>query len=312
MRLKLHRILLLLLVILPVSVAAEEGGMKATLDSLELGDGLFLLRSDSPIGNPSTLALRGEEGFLLVDPNLLLAAQPLKAFLRSAGDLPVRYIATTHFHGDHSEGLEVFPDAVSFAPVRQRERLATGEVVLGERPIEAAALPDIVFDEDVTLRFAGRTIDLLLPPNRNGHTDGDLFVYLREDRVLVAGDYVFFDKFPIVDLQNGGSLDGFLENLRWVVERFPPDTRVVPGHGTFKPEAIRLATIADVRAYADTLEQTVEWIRGELERGADVETLATREDLPEPLPTMGARPRYLSAERWIRQVHRALTPKDPA
>ncbi|ANM29997.1 hypothetical protein ABI59_11080 [Acidobacteria bacterium Mor1] len=190
--------------------------------------------------------------------------------------------------------------------MRQRERLATGQVVLGERPIEAAALPDLVFDQDVTLRFAGRTIDLLLPPNRSGHTDGDLFIYLREDRVLCAGDYVFFDKFPIVDLQNGGSLDGFLENLRWIVDRFPPDTRVVPGHGTFKPAEIRIATIAEVRAYAETLERTIDWIRGELERGVDLETLATRDDLPEPLPTMGARPRYLSAERWIRQVYRAL------
>ncbi len=288
------------------SLPAAEGEMKATLDSLELADGLFLLRSDSPIGNPSTLALRGEDGFLLVDPNLLLAAEPLREFLAAQGGAPVRYIATTHFHGDHSEGLELFPGSVSLAPRAQRRRLATGRVVLGERPIESSALPDLTLDDDVTLRFGGRTIDLMLPPQRHGHTDGDLLVYLREDRVLCAGDYVFFDKFPIVDLDNGGSLEGFLGNLRWIADTFPPDTRVVPGHGTFKPEPIRTATIAQVRAYADALERSIAWIRHQLESGVDIETLAAREDLPEPFPTMGAKPRYLSAARWIRQVHRAI------
>ncbi len=291
--------------LLPSSARADDAP-PVTVDALELAEGLHLVRSNSPVGNPSTVVLETGDGFLLVDPNLLLAADALRGFLDGRGGGPVRWIATTHYHGDHSEGLESFPGATAFAPRPQRERGAAQPVVLGERPVAVAALPDVALEADATLHAGGRTVELLLPPRRDAHTDGDLFVWFREDRVLCAGDHVFLDRFPLVDHDAGGSLDGLLENLRWIAETFPPDTRIVPGHGAFPPDPVRALTIAEIRAYVAALERAVDWVRERLEAGVDVDRLATEIEPPEEIAAFARRPRYVSVERWVRQVHRAL------
>ena len=305
-----HRLLFVsLLLSSSLPILASDGDaepMKVTLDALELADGLTMVRTDSPIGNPSTTVAVGEGGVLLVDPNLAIAEDVLTGYLDELGAGPVRYVITTHYHGDHSEGLEVFPEAVALAPRLQRDRLRTGAVVLGERPIEAEALPDLVFDDDLTLRFGEHTIDLLLPPDRSGHTDGDVLVYFREAGVLVAGDYVFDGKFPLIDYDAGGSLTGYLANLHWMLQRFPPQTRIVPGHGSFAPAPPRALSMGDLRAWLEALERTIDWVRDQLEAGRTVAQILESE-LPEEIERMGARPRYVKPENWIKSVHRGLS-----
>ncbi len=302
--------LLTLAVVVPA--LAQDEPPAATLDSIALGEGLHFVRTDSRVGNPSTVVAEGDGGFFVVDPNLLIAGDVLKQFLADHGGGPVRFIATTHYHGDHTEGLQTFPAAVAIAPREQRRRLATGSEEVGEAPGDLATLPALAIDGNLSLHFGSRTIDLLLPPERNGHTDGDLLVYFREDGVLCAGDYVFYDRFPVIDLDNGGSLEGYLGNLRWIVSSFPPDTRIVPGHGTFAPAEIHLVTIADLRAWIADLEMSVEWIRTKLESGASAESLAQADDLPVRMTELATRPRYMSVPRWIALVQRGLVAIRPA
>jgi len=286
----------------PAVHAAE--APQVTLDRIELAEGVHLVRSNSPIGNPSTVLVRGPDGALVVDPNLALAGETLRSLITRLERGPVRYVVATHHHGDHSEGLETFPDAVALAPAPQRERLRTGPIVLGERPIHGAALPELTFDGAVTLHLGANTARLLLPPHRSAHTDGDVFVHLPEAGVLCAGDHLFLDRFPIIDLDGGGSLQGYLANLDWIADAFPPDTRIVAGHGTFEPDPIRLATVDEVRSWRRTLDATITWIGDRLDEGHTVEEIAEM-DLPPAFASLTARPRYVSAPRWIAAVARA-------
>jgi cyclase len=82
------------------------------------------------------------------------------------------------------------------------------------------------------------------------HTDGDTIVHFRKSDVVVAGDVFTPDRYPVIDLQNGGSVNGVIAALNRILDIAVParyqegGTYVVPGHG-------RLCDEADVVEYRD-------------------------------------------------------------
>jgi glyoxylase-like metal-dependent hydrolase (beta-lactamase superfamily II) len=109
------------------------------------------------------------------------------------------------------------------------------------RPYEA----DVLLDGDETLELAGIELQTLLVP---GHSPAHLAYYT--DGCLFSGDVVFAGGVGRTDLQ-GGDWDALLESIRTLVERFPPETVVYPGHGprtTLGAELARNPFLAELRA----------------------------------------------------------------
>ena len=52
-----------------------------------------------------------------------------------------------------------------------------------------------------------------------------------EHDILAVGDYYRSVGYPIVDINNGGSLTGILDGLATTIGRAGPNTRIIPGHG---------------------------------------------------------------------------------
>ncbi len=48
----------------------------------------------------------------------------------------------------------------------------------------------------------------------SGHTDGDSVVWFRNANVLHTGDLFFNGTFPFIDVDNGGSIDGYIAKWR--------------------------------------------------------------------------------------------------
>jgi hydroxyacylglutathione hydrolase len=104
---------------------------------------------------------------------------------------------------------------------------------------------DVLLDGDETLELAGIELQTLLVP---GHSPTHLAYYT--DGCLFSGDVVFAGGVGRTDLQ-GGDWDALLESIRTLVERFPPETVVYPGHGprtTLGAELARNPFLAELRA----------------------------------------------------------------
>jgi glyoxylase-like metal-dependent hydrolase (beta-lactamase superfamily II) len=91
------------------------------------------------------------------------------------------------------------------------------------------ALPIVTFADRIRIHFNDDEIDVIHFPS--GHTDGDSVVWFRNANVLHMGDLFFNGIFPYVDLDNGGSVNGYLTDVAAVIEMIPTDTRIIPGHG---------------------------------------------------------------------------------
>src|SRR5207237_5550410 len=81
----------------------------------------------------------------------------------------------------------------------------------------------------VTVRLRGRTAELRHP--LDVHADGDTTVYFPDANVLVAGDLVFFGRYPNIDFAYGGSIDGMIRDVDALIAFAGDDTKIVPGHG---------------------------------------------------------------------------------
>jgi glyoxylase-like metal-dependent hydrolase (beta-lactamase superfamily II) len=108
----------------------------------------------------------------------------------------------------------------------------------------AVALPVVTFTDAVTFHLNGEEIHAVhLPP---AHTDGDSVVHFRKSNVIHTGDLYFNGGYPVIDIYNGGSLEGMIAAVQRVLDMAGPDTQIIPGHG---PVARR----TDLETYRDML-----------------------------------------------------------
>ncbi|MGQ0578646.1 MAG: MBL fold metallo-hydrolase [Betaproteobacteria bacterium] len=120
---------------------------------------------------------------------------------------------------------------------RLESNLRQTETYLEELKHMEPPLPTRTFSNSVTLTEGGREIQILLLGR--GHTDGDIFIHLPREKVVVTGDAVI-DWMPFMN-------DGFPEE--WVqtldaLEKFD-FTQIIPGHG----EVASKAHLAFFRGY---------------------------------------------------------------
>jgi hydroxyacylglutathione hydrolase len=167
-----------------------------------------------------------------------------RALMIDPGDEPDRLLAAVESLGVTLEGILLththFDHVGAVAPVAR----ATGARVWCPE-IEVPVLADIMsfvpwpgfgpyesYDADETVRggetleLAGFSIDVLFTP---GHSPGHVTYSIPDDAALFSGDVLFQGSVGRTDLP-GGDWPTLLRSLALLVESFPEETRVFPGH----------------------------------------------------------------------------------
>jgi glyoxylase-like metal-dependent hydrolase (beta-lactamase superfamily II) len=215
-------------------------------------------------GTESNVAVQtGPDGVLLVDTQPAAMAANVFAAVRSLAKEPIHTIINTHLHADHAGGTGALVKMRGAAPQAVRVMAHENVLIRMQKATAGGATPTAelrinqVINLPITSAYFTPTRDFYL----NGeavvlyhvpaaHTDGDTIVYFRKSDVVVVGDVFTPDLYPVIDLPNGGSVNGLIGALNRILEITVParyqegGTYVIPGRG-------RLCDEADVVEYRD-------------------------------------------------------------
>jgi glyoxylase-like metal-dependent hydrolase (beta-lactamase superfamily II) len=182
------------------------------------------------------------EGALVIDPAMTCSSTWLLNEIKSRFHVPVKYVVYTHAHADHISGGQVFQNDGAIVVANRRAL----EPIVGEKI--PTALPNRVFDTDMTITLGGETV--LLHRVAPSHSDSMIMVLFPKYKALQCTDVGESHSMPYNDFLDF-YYDGWIETLDWVLTQ---DVDVIDvGHYTPGTKE----NIRALRAYMIDLHQQV-------------------------------------------------------
>lgn len=247
------------------TLASAETQQTAAFKATQITPSIIVLQ-----GKGGNIALStGEDGLLMIDDDYAKMSTALKQQLDQYGGVKqLKYIINTHWHGDHSGGNETLGKGVDIiAHDNVRQRLSSHQEVaffkMISEPQPKHALPNLTYPTSMQVHFNNDTLTLQHYPS--GHTDGDSVIFFDKANVVHMGDLLFYPMFPFVDIDNGGNVVSYADNVGAILKKIDDKTIVIPGHGSLTNKQglndyhhMLTGTIAEVKAMKDnglSLEQ---------------------------------------------------------
>ncbi|HVY56262.1 MAG TPA: MBL fold metallo-hydrolase [Xanthobacteraceae bacterium] len=232
----------------------------------EVAPGLYFLFD---FASSNSVVLVTDEGVLVIDTRQHPRdAEDLLARIRKITDKPIKWVVNSHFHGDHTYGNSVFK-AEGATIIAQRETARLMQQVAdkefarrqaffkrrGYDPKEVKlVLPDVTFENDVTIRLGGREAHLMyFGPGQN---PGDTFVLFPHARMLFTPGA--FGKRSLPNMAFTPSVDNWIALLEKVAKM--DVDKILPAHGD-------VAVPADVAELAKYLREDYDLVTGSIAKG---------------------------------------------
>ena len=264
-------------------------------DATEIAPGIHMLTgAEGKFGGGNMSVLVGDEQIVLIDDAMVPTAQPvLDAVNKLAGRAP-DFVINTHIHGDHVGGNALMQDNGSYVVAHDniRKRLAADSKDAGGD----GGLPIITFSESVTFHVNGH--ELYVFHVHHAHTDGDGVIHFRDQNVIHAGDILFNNLFPYIDLDNGGSVEGFIKAQEKLVAMADDKTIFIAGHG-------ELASKADVEKNLAVLKDGRELVKALVDAGKTEEEVLAANPLAKYHDDYNWS--FITTERMTKTHYRDLT-----
>lgn len=236
----------------------------------------------------------GNDGVFMIDDQFATETESILNEVNKITKKPIEFLVNTHHHGDHTGGNANMKGngTLVFSHDNVRSRL---EAMKSEENFDAAKLPIITFSDEMNFYYNDEKIHVFHV--HNAHTDGDAMVYFTKSNVLHTGDVFFNGKYPYIDLENGGTVQGYIEALKHIKANvLNAETKIIPGHGP-------VGTIKDVEYSIDMLNFLRDRIHYYVVANKSVEEVIEMKEFAENFDAKGYGEGYISTEKMIRTLY---------
>lgn len=261
-------------------------------------------------------------GAVVVDTGSTAMADRVLETITGLSPKPIADILNTSATPDHIGGNEKLhnagrrlpfeivagegPMVVAHEKVLTRMSAPTGQVAMAPEK----AWPNETYHVDYKKLAAeyrgGEQIELIYMPA--AHSDGDSIVWFRHADVIATGDIFMESSYPIIEVANGGTINGVIDALNKILDfafadfRSEGGTMIIPGHG-------RLCDMSDVAYYRDMLTIVRDLVQDMIKKGMTLEQVKTAK------PTFPWDARYGSTsgpwttDMFVEAVYKTLSAK---
>jgi glyoxylase-like metal-dependent hydrolase (beta-lactamase superfamily II) len=261
---------------LPFAASQQPTGDPFSTEIRKIKNGLYVIPGYDGAVTGGNVAVRvTSEGTIIVDDRLPPSSAEIASKVKSVTPQPIKYVLSTHGHGDHTGG---HPEFIKVAEIIAHRNNRANMV-----RSKLAAPPRVVFSDQAAVFLGG--VEAQAIHFGRGHTNGDAVIYFPDLRTVHTGDLVVWGKrtdgstlTPFVDRASGGSLVEWITTLDGVL-KLDFDT-AIPGHGP-------VLTKENIRSFRQNLAVLRERMTEVVKAGARKEELAKRlktDDLGWPFP----------------------------
>jgi glyoxylase-like metal-dependent hydrolase (beta-lactamase superfamily II) len=257
------------------SVPAENG-VAGEIQVLPVQGDVYML-----VGAGANITVQtGGDSVLVVDTGKAGMSGRVLSAVRRLSNKPIRYVLNTNFDPDHTggnadiakagnfvggnngDGAALFAKSMGAAIIANEGVLLRMSAPTGEKsstPFEAWPTETYAVNEYEV--FNGEAVQLF--HEQAAHTDGDSVVFFRRSDVISAGDVFSTETWPVIERQNGGSVNGVIAALNHILDIAIPKatqeggTYIIPGHGRLCDEADALEYRDMVTIIRDRIEDMV-------------------------------------------------------
>jgi cyclase len=217
------------------------------IHTLHVAGNVYLLTGDG--GNIAVQA--GPQGAFVVDTGAGKLPEKTIEAIKKISAKPIQFIVNTSFRPEHTGGNPKLqaagadPSLTGSFFSNQFADAGQGATIIGHQNVQtrmqeqkppAPAPPSDTYIEDRRRKYHNEE-PVEIFPQPHAVTDGDSIVHFRRSDVIVTGDIFTTTQYPFIDLKNGGSLQGEIQALNFILDRtvYAHDedggTLIIPGHG---------------------------------------------------------------------------------
>ncbi len=278
----------------------EKKAPELSFSSEEVAPGLYMLMGVGGFTGGNIGLSVGDDGVVMIDDSMPPILELMKKAIATITDKPVNFLINTHVHGDHIGNNEAMGKDGTWIVAHKNLRTSLLEkgfpAADGYVPTPKAALPMITFSQSMDFHLNG--YDAHIFHVENAHTSGDALIYYKQGNAIHMGDVMFNGLFPYIDIDNGGSVDGYIAGQKLVYKLINAKTKIIPGHGP-------LAHKPQLKASIDMLIDSRAIISALIKSGKSVDEVVELNPLKKYHDDWNWG--FITTERMTRQLYKSLS-----
>jgi len=277
-----------------LSIMAFSQDEEINIETIKLTDKVYMLTGQG--GNIAVFI--GDDGVFVIDDQYAHLTEKIQIAIKKLSEKPIIFLVNTHHHGDHTGGNENMANlgATIIAHDNVRKRLSSNPTREGNM-LPVKALPVITFNDKLCLHINGEQV--LVFHVENAHTDGDALLYFTGSNVLHTGDNYFNGLYPYIDLNSGGSVNGYINAVKRALIVIDDDTKIIPGHG-------KQSNKIEYKTFLNMLESLKITILEEIEKDETEEQVTSNKELTKPFDDLGYSWGFINSEKIRRTFYKSL------
>lgn len=189
----------------------------------------------------------------------------IKEAIKTVTNQPVRWVINSHSHADHWLGNAAFNETaveiiasnkayITMKKYGEEDVEFYSQVTKGTIGSTKLVFPTVLLTQGQTRKFGGIDVEFIF--SNDGHSPGDILMWLPKQKIIFGGDVLSSDWMPIItDYKNVPNLINTLNTIACL-----NPTIVLTGHG-------KATTMESIKRDADLLSSVWKQVKSDFEKG---------------------------------------------